>query len=51
MLFGLDKCAKVMLKKTSQIETENITLDKNMEITSLEQIKYFESNDINQIMI
>ena len=39
MDFGLDKCAKVVMKKGKLVYTHNLMLDRNREIQELEQGK------------
>jgi lipoate-protein ligase B len=54
MDFGLDKCAKIGLKKRKLVYTHNLMLDMNREIQALEQgkmCKYlgFEESEVVRI--
>ena len=45
--FSLDKCAKVSFKKGLVVNSKNITLDINMEITKLEHMNTYKYSRIN----
>ena len=54
MQCGLEKIAKVTLKKGSPVNSRNVILDINTKITELEHnknYKYLESNEVNGIKL
>jgi hypothetical protein len=48
MDFGLDKCAKIVLKRGKLVHSQNLILNFNIEIQEFEQVKTYKYSGIQQ---